>query len=118
VAGVYAVVLFAAAFAAIGVILFLLRNANRLFTLRVRAGRVVALRGRAPKKLVRDLEDVLRLRPAAQAVVRVQVEAGMPCVQADGDVTDVERQRLRNVVGTWQVAKIRAAPYRSGRPER
>ncbi len=113
-AAVYFLVLLGLAAA---VVLFLVigaRNANRLLIATVRNGRLVRFKGHAPKKFVRDLEDVLSLRPVSSAQLRIVVLNKVPTVQVDGDIEQGELQRLRNVMGTWQVAKIRSAPYRSG----
>ena len=101
---------------AAGVILFLLlaaRNANRLLVASVRNGRLVWFKGHAPKSLIRDLEDVLRLRPVPSAELRILVRDRTPVVEVSGDIEERELQRLRNVVGAWQVAKIRSAPFRT-----
>lgn len=103
------------AVAAIASLLWMMRNATLLFSAEVERGRIVSLRGRAPKGLVRDMTDVLRHRPVDRATLRVVVEGGLPKLQAKGDLNDGERQRLRNVLGTWPLAKIRAAPYRTVR---
>ena len=100
------------AVAAIAGLLWMMRNATLLFSAEVKNGRIVSLRGRAPKGLVRDLSDVLRRRPVKQASLRVVVEGGSPALRAKGDLDEGELQRLRNVLGTWPLAKIRAAPPR------
>jgi len=91
----------------------LVRNANLLFEAEIRSGRLIGFRGRLPKGLARDLEDVARIRPIPSARLRVIVSDRRPFLQASGDLDDNELQRMRNVVGTWDLAKIRAAPYRS-----
>lgn len=106
------------AVAAVAVLLWMMRNANLLFSAKVEQGRVVALRGRAPKGLMRDMTDVLRQRPVKQATLRVVVQGGAPALEANGDLSEGEQQRLRNVLGTWPLAKIRAAPYRRVRRDR
>jgi hypothetical protein len=106
---------------AAAVILFLLlatRNANRLLTATVRDGRMVRFKGHAPKGLIRDLEDVMRLRPVRTAQLQIMVRDRSPIVEVQGDIDEREVQRLRNVVGAWPLAKIRSAPYRSGAIER
>jgi len=111
---VYALVLFGLAVGVILVLLLGTRNANLLFRASVRNGKVVRYRGRAPKRLLRDLEDVLRVRPVPNATLRVILRDKRPFLETKGDVDEHELQRLRNVLGTWETAKIRSAPYRSG----
>lgn len=103
------------AVAAIAALLWMMRNATLLFSAKVDRGRIVTLRGRAPKGLVHDMSEVLRRRPVKNATLRVVVEGGLPALRAKGDLNDGEVQRLRNVLGTWPLAKIRAAPYRTVR---
>jgi len=109
--------IFGLAVAAIVALLWMMRNATLLFSAEVERGRIVTLRGRAPKGLVRDMTDVLRQRPVEKASLRVVVEGGAPALHATGDLNEGEQQRLRNVLGTWPLAKIRAAPYRTVRRE-
>lgn len=94
-------------------LLLMMRNAAVIFTASVRKGRIVALRGRAPKGLVRDFNDVLRARPVPEARIKVVARGGAPALVGSGSLTEGELQRLRNILGTWPIAKIRAAPYRS-----
>lgn len=93
------------------------RRMGELFVVEVRGRDVVAVRGRIPGRLLDDLGDVLRaqdgLRLRAMVrdnraeldVVRGELDAGM-------------RQRLRNVISLWPVAKIRNAPVRRGEARR
>lgn len=109
----YGLVIFALTASVILALVLATRNANRLFVASVQNGRFVSIRGHMPKRLHRDLEDVLRLRPVSKAMVRVVVQSKRPALEAKGDIRENEIQRLRNVVGTWDVAKIRSAPYRT-----
>lgn len=97
---------------AIGVVVLLfglsLRRANELFCVKVRNGRPRLARGKAPPRLMSDLEDVLTRARVKEAEVRVVVENRRPRVLSSG-VTSGTEQQLRNVVGTWQLAQIRAA---------
>jgi hypothetical protein len=112
---VYALVIFGLAASVLLFLVIASRNANLLFKASVRDGKFQALRGRAPKRLMRDLQDVLRVRPVPKADLRVIVRDKRPFLEAKGDVQEQELQRLRNVLGTWEIAKIRSAPYRAGR---
>lgn len=97
---------------AIATLVLMMRNATLLFWAEVEQGRVVKLKGRAPKGLVRDLNDVLHRRPVTRATLRVRAEGDRAGLDAKGDLKEGELQRLRNVLGGWPVAKIRAAPFR------
>lgn len=117
-APVYALLTFGLVATVILVLLLLTRNANVLFVASVRNGRLSWAKGRIPKRLARDLEDVLRARPVADANLRVIVRDRRPFVEARGDLREDELQRLRNVVGLWETARIRAAPFHAGPIER
>lgn len=93
-------------------LLWMMRDATLLFSAKIENGRIVELRGRAPQGLVREMNDVFRQRPVLSASVRVSMEGGRPMLKGTGDLNDRELQRLRNVLGTWPAAKIRAAPFR------
>ncbi len=106
------VVILVMAAAALGALVLLNRNATLLFKARVQGGRIVQLRGRAPKRLVREINDVLGQRPVSNASLRVCSEGDRAVLRATGDLNDGEMQRLRNVLGTFPTAKIRSEPYR------
>lgn len=109
----YALLVIGLSGAAILLLVILARNANLLFEAVIRDGRIISVRGRLPKRLEHDLEDVARLRPVHHARVRADLSDRRPMLQATGDVEPNELQRMRNVLGMWDLAKIRAAPYRS-----
>lgn len=94
---------------AIPLVLALVR-ANELFCLRVRGGRLRVVRGRVPQRLLDDLADVVGREPDADMTLRVVVEEGRPRIDASGELRDETKQRLRNTVSTWPVAKLRSAP--------
>jgi hypothetical protein len=87
-----------------------LSRANELFVIHVRSGKVRVLRGRVPGALLGDLGDVLANVP--EATVRVVTSDGRPALAARGRVTSDQLQRLRNVVGRFTTAQIRAASKR------
>jgi hypothetical protein len=86
-----------------------LLRANELFCLRLRLGAVRVVRGRIPQKLLNDLAEILRDPPLDEAVLRGVVEDRRVRIYAEGALTDAQRQRIRNVVSTWPVARIRSA---------
>jgi len=105
--------IFVMAAAAICAILLLSRNATLLFEARVEQGKMVRLRGRVPKRLVRDFHDVLSVRPVSSATLRVHSSGTHTELRVKGDISEAEAQRLRNVLGMFPVARIRAEPYRT-----
>jgi hypothetical protein len=96
---------------AIPLVVALLR-ANELFVVRFRAGRARVARGRIPQALLNDLADVLRSNPTDDVALRGVVEDQRVRVYAEGELSEAQRQQIRNVVSGWPVAKIRNAPKR------
>jgi hypothetical protein len=86
-----------------------LLRANELFYLRLRGGAVRVVRGRIPQQLLNDLADILRDPPLQEAALRGVVEDRRVRIYPEGELTDAQRQRIRNVVATWPVAKIRSS---------
>lgn len=95
--------------ATVPLVLALLR-ANELFYLRLREGRIRVARGRIPQRLLDDIGDVLRDPAVTAGTLRGVSEDGRVRLYAEADLTEGQRQRLRNVIGGWQVAQIRNAP--------
>jgi hypothetical protein len=77
---------------------------------RVRDGAVRIVRGRVPARLLDDLTDVVRKPAVERADLRAVNEGGRPRLYAEGELSPEHKQRLRNVIGTWTVQQIRAAP--------
>ena len=88
-----------------------LSRANELFCLRVTGGRVRVVRGRVPQALVNDIADVLRSPRVEEATVRGLSEGGRAVIvaKARGPIDEGQRQRLRNVIARWPVARIRTS---------
>jgi len=89
-----------------------LRRANELFCLRIRHDQLRLVRGRLPPRLFGDIEDVLRREKLERVELRVVTEQGRPRVLASG-LGDQAMQRVRNLVGGYQVAQIRAGSRRA-----
>jgi hypothetical protein len=85
-----------------------LRRANELFVVELRGGRARLVRGRIPPRLLSDLGDVARAAPTADARVRVVVSSARPEVEARGRLGPADAQRVRNVVGLYRLAQLRA----------
>jgi hypothetical protein len=97
-----------------------IRRSNELFCVTVLRGRATFRRGRVPQGLLDDINDVVRQPPVRRASIRVVQQGGQPHAQISGRLSAGQRQRLRNVVGTYSVAKIKGGnrPARTGRPKR
>jgi len=85
-----------------------LLRANELFCLRFEGGALRVVRGRIPQRLLNDLGDILRDPPPKLAVLRGVIEDRRPVVHARGPLTEAQRQRIRNVVSAWPLARIRS----------
>ncbi len=83
-------------------------RANELFFLRIRDGRISVRRGRIPQRLLDDMTDVVR--QVERATLRGVVEGRRPRLYAEGELGPEQKQRLRNLIGTWSTAQIRQAP--------
>jgi hypothetical protein len=95
--------------AAIPLVLSLLR-ANELFYLRLRNGKIRIARGRIPQRLLDDIGDVLRDPPVTEGALRGVSEDARVRLYPEADLTDGQRQRLRNVIASWSVTQVRNAP--------
>lgn len=96
---------------AIPLVIWLLR-ANELFVVRWRGGRARVVRGRIPQALLNDLADVLRSKREGEVSLKGVVEDQRVRIYVDGELSEAQRQQVRNVVSGWPVVKIRNAPKR------
>ena len=87
-----------------------LMRANELFMVRVRGGHVRVVRGRIPQKLLNDFAEIVRDPPMEEGSLRGVSEDRRVRIYPTGELTEGQKQRIRNVVATWPVAKIRQAP--------
>ena len=85
-----------------------IKRSTELFVLEVEGGRVRVVRGRIPPRLLADIEEVVGRPPVPRAQIRVVTEGGAPRVLPGEGLDPGRLQQLRNVVGMWEVAKIRA----------
>lgn len=91
--------------AALPLAIAILRS-NELFRLRVRKGRVELVRGRLPPALLADVRDIFE-KTTADADIRVVSEQQRPRAIIRG-VDGALAQQVRNVVGRFRLAEIRA----------
>jgi hypothetical protein len=85
-------------------------RANEIFFLRVREGNVRISRGRLPQRLLDDVIEVMQRPAVSRAELRAVNEGGRPRLYADGELSPEQKQRLRNVIGTWTLQQLRSAP--------
>ncbi len=85
-----------------------LTRANELFVVSVRNGRAIYVRGRIPRGLLADINDVVSRAQVAHATIRVVFSQGRIRVLARG-LDERVLQRLRNTVGIVPEHKLRGA---------
>jgi hypothetical protein len=84
------------------------RRASTVLVLRVEAGRVAELGGRAPGEMLRDLEDIFE-RSGATGRLELRLDDGRVAAHTSGFDAPTEQQ-IRNVVGRFPPARIKTAP--------
>ncbi len=89
-------------------------RSNQLFVIEVKRGRARLTAGRLPPSLLSDLSDVVSRAKIRRARLRVVKEQGRPrLLLRDGEVDAGTLQQLRNVVGRYEVQKIRTGQRRA-----
>ena len=107
----------------LGVVLFVVgtllgaRASRRLLVLHVKNGLIYRAKGRAPAELLHDIEDITE-RAGAQGKIEILVENGSAAVRTSAGWDAGVVQRLRNAVGRFPIAKLRAAPTVENRSPR
>lgn len=89
-----------------------LMRANELFLLRIHGGKVRLSRGRIPQALLNDLAEIVADPPLEEGSLRGVVEDRRVRIYPEGELSDGQRQRIRNVIAAWPPAKVRNAPKR------
>ncbi len=89
-----------------------LMRANELFCLKIRDGKLRVARGKIPPALLGDLSDIVKNPPLPEGTLRGVVEDRLVRIYADAELSEAQRQQIRNVVSAWPVAKVRNAPRR------
>lgn len=91
-----------------------IRRSNELFVLELVNGKVRVVRGRLPQRLLDDLVDVLERAKGESARIRVVVEDQRArVVVGGGNLSETRLQQVRNVVGTYKLAQIKAGGRRA-----
>ena len=86
------------------------RRALTLFELEILNGRLVRARGRIPQSLLHDFLGVCPRGLASRIIIRCQLERGLPRLVTKGPLGQDAVQQLRNLLGLWPLARLRAAP--------
>jgi hypothetical protein len=82
------------------------RAAVTVCLLEVTDGRVEVRRGSIAPRVLADIEDVVARPAIASATLRVVKNAGRARLEIRGNLSENQKQRLRNVVGALPLAKL------------
>lgn len=85
---------------------------RRLLVVDVERGKIVRAGGKVPSDFYAEVVDVLE-RTSATGRCEVRIEKGKAIVLGSRGLSDAAAQRIRNVVGRFPLARLRA-----GRPVR
>jgi hypothetical protein len=101
-----------ALFAAVLALLVAARRALTVCVIDVRSGQARVVRGGLARGVLTDVEDVVARPAIARATLRIVRSQGHAQLEIEGDVSDVQQQRLRNVIGSVPLAKLANARRR------
>jgi hypothetical protein len=104
-------VIIALAIAVVALFWQMVRHSNDLFILEVERGKPRLVKGRIPPSLLSDLGDVTR-RSHANGTLRAVVENQRPRLIVSDSFGAADAQALKNVLGTYTLARIRAGTRR------
>lgn len=92
------------------VVLLWASRGSEIFSISVKGGRLLVVRGRVPAALVAQMREVVARPPVRSATIRaVRAENGARLV-VSGDIDEGRAQRLRNLFGLYPAAKLKQAP--------
>jgi len=84
-------------------------RAREICVLSVRAGRVLVMRGALPASLLEALRDVVERQRIERGTIRVLRDGERARLEASG-LDEQAAQRARNVLGTYPLPRLLAAP--------
>ncbi|MDP3273604.1 MAG: DUF3634 family protein [Deltaproteobacteria bacterium] len=93
------------------VLLYGISRSRVLFVITVKKGRIANVRGRCPPGLVGELSDALKGSDATGRLIAVP-EGDIARVDGVGSFSKDTLQRVRNVLGTVPLTRLRATPPR------
>jgi hypothetical protein len=91
-------------------VVFLARRARTLFELEFTGERLSRARGRMPQRLLDDLLVVLPRNQNDRLIIRCVLERDQARLTWRGKISPGTLQQLRNLIGMWPLAKLKAAP--------
>lgn len=81
-----------------------------LFVLRVEHGRITAVKGRMPRRLLNDIADAIRQERRTELRILCRIEQGAARIAVYGDTNPGFEQLLRNLVGEYPLPRLKQAP--------
>jgi len=96
-------------FAAVGLVMAASWSATRLCVLEVEQGAVSVKSGGVAPGILSDIADVVQRPKVRRATLRISRRGGQAELRVTGDVSEAQKQQLRNVVGRVPLAKLRNA---------
>jgi hypothetical protein len=84
-----------------------LKQAAILFTVTVRGGKVVRIRGRIPPRLMVEIKEIIERAGVTQARFQALSRSGQPILHFEGEMDPALAQQMRNVIGQFTVGQIR-----------
>ncbi len=82
------------------------RSAITICVAEVRDGRIEVTHGGIAPRLLADLGDVVSRPRVERATLRIVRSRGAAGVETSGDISEAQKQRLRNVIGSVPLAKL------------
>ncbi len=82
------------------------RAAVTICVLRVRDGQLRVVRGGVAPRILSDIADVVATPQVGRATLRITRSGGYAMIRVTGVVSEVQQQRLRNVVGSVPLAQL------------
>ncbi len=100
------VVVVVALFVLLAILWIAARNATTICVLEIDRGKVAMTRGAIIQRVLTDIGDVVRRPKVTRATVRIVRSRGHAVLEMKGDLSDAQKQQLRNVVGSIPLAKL------------
>jgi hypothetical protein len=98
----------------LGFIAWRAKHAVTLFVIRIEGGKIAAVKGRLPRRLLDDIADVVERQHCRDLRIVCRMQDGQARLTLYGAATPGLDQVLRNLLGEYPVARLKQAP-RTGR---
>jgi hypothetical protein len=89
-----------------------LERSATLFSVKVKGGRILRIRGRIPPRLLTEITDIIERAHVVEAEIRGVLRDGRPVLLFDGEMSPSTEQQMRNVVGQFSAAEMRSGRKR------